>query len=467
MVTWTQKRVEGWGRFPTTEALCARPERWSEVQSALTDRNGDHILAHGLGRSYGDAALLTGGRIVLTRRLDRLLAFDPDSGWIRAEAGVSLEEVNNLFVPRGFFPPVVPGTQFVTLGGALAADIHGKNHHVHGSFGDHVRNVELLTADGRVVLTDREHEPELFEATLGGMGLTGVILAMDLQLMRIESPAIEIETVRVENLDHFFEVSAESAKWPYTVSWIDCLARGRHMGRGVFMRGRHAPAGAKPGGALLERLKKFADPILDVSAFETNWLLNRVSIQAFNETYFRLHRPGTESAVVPYTPFFFPLDMVRGWNKLYGSRGMMQYQPLVPHDPERRAMRAILESISKSGFASFLAVIKEFGEVQHGGLSFPRPGVTLALDFANHGKPLHDLMDHMDDIVLDAGGRLYLAKDARMTKDRFQRMYPEWQAWKAVRDRWDPNGVFSSDQAQRLGLVDTSVAARSAKAVAS
>ena len=218
MVTWTQKRVEGWGRFPTTEALCARPERWSEVQSALTDRNGDHILAHGLGRSYGDAALLTGGRIVLTRRLDRLLAFDPDSGWIRAEAGVSLEEVNNLFVPRGFFPPVVPGTQFVTLGGALAADIHGKNHHVHGSFGDHVRNVELLTADGRVVLTDREHEPELFEATLGGMGLTGVILAMDLQLMRIESPAIEIETVRVENLAHFFEVSAESAKWPYTVS---------------------------------------------------------------------------------------------------------------------------------------------------------------------------------------------------------------------------------------------------------
>ncbi len=458
MTAWREMTVEGWGRYPRSVARCARPERLAEVGQALADRDGSPVLAHGLGRSYGDAALLAGGRVVLTERLDRMLGFDASTGWLTAEAGVSLLDVIRTFAPRGFFPPVVPGTQLVTLGGALAADIHGKNHHVAGSFSDHVRRVHLLVADGRTVVCDREHEPELFHATVGGMGLTGVVLSMDLQLVAIESPWIELETVRVSNLDHFFEVSAGSEAWPYTVSWIDCAATGKAMGRGVFMRGRHAGPGAAPSGRLIERLKAVVEPLLDARPIEPDWLLNRATIRAFNETYFRMHGRGVQRSFVHYEPFFFPLDAVKNWNRLYGARGMMQYQPVVPPDPDHRAMRTILERISTSGFASFLAVIKEFGESHHSGLSFPRPGTTLALDFPNHGQPLLDLMDTLDDVVLDAGGRLYLGKDARVTRERFQRMYPEWRAWRAVRDHWDPDGVFASDLGRRLGLVQDGAA---------
>jgi len=449
---WVEREMYGWGRHPRVRSLVARPERRAEVKAALDDRGDEPLLAFGLGRSYGDAALISNGRMVLTRRLDRMLSFDPTTGWLEVEAGVSLEEIVRTFVPRGFFPPVVPGTQFVTIGGALGCDIHGKNHHVDGTFADHVRRVELLTGSGEVVVCDAEHAPELFWATVGGMGMTGIVLSLQLKLVPIDNPFIEMESVRVENLDHFFEVSAESGDFTHTVSWIDCVTSGAAMGRGIFMRGRYAPTGTRGSISLLQRVGELAPGLLDFRVDGPNWLLNSASIRAFNETYFRKQAKGVTRSTVHYAPFFFPLDNVRQWNRLYGERGFLQYQFVVPPDPDHRAIRQVLAEITRSGLGSFLAVIKEFGERTHPGLSFPAPGTTLALDFGHAGAPLLDLLDRLDAIVLESGGRVYLGKDARLPREMFRKMYPGWAAWKDVRDRWDPNNVFQSALGQRLGL---------------
>ncbi|MCB9734824.1 MAG: FAD-binding oxidoreductase [Deltaproteobacteria bacterium] len=444
--------MSGWGRYPVVRSRVARPERRADVFEAFGERNGHGFLAHGLGRSYGDAALIEDGQVVLTRRLDRMLAFDPDTGWLRCEAGVSIEDILEVFVPRGFFPPVTPGTKFVTVGGALGCDVHGKSHHVNGCWSNHVRRVELLTGSGDVVFCDAENEPELFAATAGGMGLTGVILSLEVKLARVASPYFEMDSIRVENLDHFLEVSADSQTTTNTMAWIDCVTRGRGMGRGIFMRGEVAPAELVPDPTALDKAMRLAAPLLDVPVDGPNWLLNKGTIRAFNEVYFRRHPKGAKRSVVHYDPFFYPLDAVNNWNRIYGKRGFLQYQLVVPRDPEQRALRAVLDEITKSGMGSFLAVIKEFGDQVNGGLSFPIPGVTLALDFANYGQPLYDLLDRLDAVVEDAGGRVYLGKDARLSRASFQRMYPEWEAWKAVRDRWDPQGVFRSELGKRLGL---------------
>lgn len=447
---WAPTKLEGWGRYPRHSAWVARPERMKDVENALSERDGHPVLAYGLGRSYGDAALIKDGRVVLTQRLNRMLDFDSETGWLRVESGVSLKEIIDTFLPRGFFPPVVPGTQFVTVGGALGCNIHGKNHHVDGCWGDHVRRVELLVASGDIVICDREREPELFWATVGGMGMTGVILSLEVKLERVESPGILMESVRVNNLDEFFEVSADSADFTHTVSWVDCVKQGASMGRGIFMRGRHAPADVQTGASPLDALASFAQRILDVRDLESNLWLNKATIKLFNEAYFRKTPAGTTSSAVHYVPFFFPLDAVDNWNYLYGSRGFLQYQMVVP---EKDAVREILEVISNSGMASFLAVIKEFGDKDHGGLSFPSRGTTLALDFPNFGTPLLDMMERLDDIVIASGGRVYLGKDARLSKAKFRQMYPEWEKWKAVRDAWDPNHIFQSELGRRLGLV--------------
>ena len=453
MVDWVRRQMEGWGRFPVVSADVSRPETQSEVVRAVKEANGHGLLAYGLGRSYGDTALLPDGRMVVTSRLDRMLAFDPATGWLHVEAGVSIEELLRVFVPRGFFPPVTPGTKFVTLGGALACDVHGKNHHQDGSISNHVRSFDLLVASGEVVRVTRATHPELFQATVGGLGLTGIVLAMEIKLTPIASPMIEMESVRVENLDHFFAVSSESGAFTHTVSWIDCVTGGKAMGRGIFMRGRHAGAETHTTTGLMGKVKDAAHPLLDVPVDGPGWLLNQATIRAFNEVYFRRHPRGLKASLVHYEPFFYPLDAVRHWNRIYGKRGFLQYQMVVPKDPEHRAMRAILEAITRSGMGSFLAVIKEFGPIDNGWLSVPRPGVTLALDFPNYGTPLMDLLERLDAITLDAGGRVYLGKDARLSRASFQRMYPDWAAWTATRDAADPKGLFRSAMGERLGLV--------------
>ena len=256
MDRWAEQTLAGWGRYPSIRGLAARPERRRDVTHALEDRDTDPVLAFGLGRSYGDAALIRDGRSILTKRLDRIISFDPRTGWLRCEAGISLKTLVDLFVPRGFFPPVVPGTQFVSVGGAIANDIHGKNHHVDGTIADHVKCVEVLTASGEVVTCDAEQEPELFWATVGGLGLTGIILALDIKLSPIHNPWIEMESIRVENLDHFFEVSAKSKGFTHTVSWIDSVTTGKNLGRGIYMRGRHAPEGTTDPSVLQQRPRR-------------------------------------------------------------------------------------------------------------------------------------------------------------------------------------------------------------------
>ncbi|MBN2801317.1 MAG: FAD-binding oxidoreductase [Deltaproteobacteria bacterium] len=443
MSTWAEQSLHGWGHYPVHGALVARPESPAEVAQALREHQGRGLLAYGLGRSYGDAPLLEGGQVLRTERLDRMLSFDDSTGWARIEAGVTVEDLARTFAPRGWFPPVVPGTWYVTAAGALANDIHGKNHHLDGTWADHVRRVELLTASGEVVVCDAEREPDLFWATVGGLGLTGLILSMEVRMVPIPGPYIEVETVKVRDLDHFFQVSAESGGYSHTVSWIDTTTRGRGMGRGHFMRGRWT-AERPPAGLHLPRLTVPFDA--------PNALLNRATITLFNEAYYQRQRAARVRAITGYEPFFFPLDAVDGWNRAYGPRGFLQYQLVVPHDPERRAIRAVMEAVTRSGMASFLAVIKEFGDRIHPHLSFPRPGVTLAMDFPNRGRPLLDLFDRLDRIVLDAGGRLYLGKDARLSRDTFRAMYPEWEGWRALRDTWDPEGVFRSSLGRRLGL---------------
>jgi decaprenylphospho-beta-D-ribofuranose 2-oxidase len=453
MAVWSTEKLWGWGRYPVIETLAARPERLSDVKTLLGEREHDSMLTFGLGRSYGDSNLLENGRMIKTERLNRIHSFDETTGWLRCEAGVSLKELIDLFVPRGFFPPVVPGTQFVTIGGAIGNDIHGKNHHVDGTFCDHIRSMDLLVASGEVITCGPDLESELFWATVGGLGLTGVILTVDVQLQRIDNPMIEMESIRVENLDHFFEVSAASKDFSHTVSWVDCISGGESMGRGIFMRGRHAGADATASKDLITQATEKLSSVLSVPFDGPSWLMNNWTMRAFNETYYRKHSKGMKSTVCHYEPFFFPLDFVRNWNRIYGSRGMLQYQLVVPHDPQHAAIREVLAHVTEAGMASFLSVIKEFGDNTHGGLSFPSPGVTLAMDFPNSGEPLLALLDRLDEIVVAAGGRIYLGKDARLSRANFRKMYPEWMEWNAVRDKWDPEGVFKSDLAIRLGLV--------------
>ena len=454
MATWNAMNLEGWGRTPVIPAEVARPESAAAAQDLLvaTREAGLPLLAHGLGRSYGDAALIRDGRVILTRRLDRLIDFDAETGWLRAEAGVSIETILEVFVPRGFFPPVTPGTKFVTLGGALACDVHGKNHHQDVCISNHIRSFDLLIASGEIITVTRETEPDIFGATAGGMGLTGIILAVEIKLTPIASPLISMESVRVNNLDEFFQVSGESGDFTHTVSWIDCLASGRSLGRGIFMRGRHAEASGVAPPSLLARAKNAVAPFLSVPVDGPSGLLNRTTVGAFNEVFFRKHKRGLVKSTPHFEPFFYPLDAIGDWNRIYGPRGFYQYQMVLPPEADNRALRATLDAISRSGMASFLAVIKEFGVQTNPGLSFPRPGVTLALDFANHGAALEDLFLRLDAITLEAGGRVYLCKDARLPRDTFRRMYPEWEAWKAVRDRLDPHHLFQSELGRRLGL---------------
>jgi decaprenylphospho-beta-D-ribofuranose 2-oxidase len=418
--------------------------------AAVARQDGTRLLARGLGRAYGDAALLSDGFTLLTERLDRFLGFDPETGWLRCEAGVTIDDIIRCFLPRGFFPPVVPGTRFVTVAGALASDIHGKNHHVAGSWSSHVRRVEVLTASGEVVQCDSSSRPELFWATAGGMGLTAIILSLEVRLARVHSSAIEMESIRVRNLDEFFEVSAESSDWPYTVGWVDGLKGEASLGRGMFMRGRHAPTESKS----QVGLARLVPPLfLNGRMLESNLLLNRATVRIFNAAYYRKNLRRAVRKTVAAGSFFFPLDAVANWNRIYGRRGFLQYQFVMPPDPERRGIRTALAEVAGSGVPSFLGVVKEFGDERHGGLSFPIPGVTVALDFPNVGEKLFELLERLDDLVVEAGGRVYLTKDARLNKKNFRRMYPDWERWKSVRDAVDPDGIFQSELGRRLGLV--------------
>jgi FAD/FMN-containing dehydrogenase len=406
----------------------------------------DVPLTRGLGRSYGDSSLPPPGRPLAANstRADRILGFDEASGILHAEAGLSLETLRRLLLPRGWFVAVTPGTQFVTLGGAVAADVHGKNHHVAGCFGAHVTAVTLRVADGRIVRCSPDEEPDLFRATIGGMGLTGHILDVSLRMVRVPSPWIRQESRRVPGIDAFLDALEEAARrWPFTVGWIDCLSRGKSMGRGILIQGGWAEANEAP----RERPRPLAGPAVPFQMPEL--LLNPLSIRAFNELYYRRHFRQVARGIVHPDTFFYPLDAIRHWNRMYGRRGFTQYQAVIPREAGRAGVRRFLETLTRQGAASFLAVIKDCGPEGTGMLSFPKPGISVALDI-----PIRDgtqrVVDALNERVIEEGGRIYLAKDAFTRPEHFRRMEPRLEAFRAVRERWDPERRIRSAQSVRL-----------------
>ena len=415
--------ITSWGRL-SREPHDVRhlSHRHALTRQIASDHPG---LAYGMGRSYGDVCLNPGGTLWKTTGLDRFIAFDANTGRLRCEAGVLLRDVQRLMVPRGWILPVTPGTQMVTVGGAIANDVHGKNHHRLGSFGDSVRALRLFRIDGQIIDCGPDHEPDWFAATVGGLGLTGIIAEADIQLRRIPGPWLDTETVPYRNLDEFFALADSSEDgWEHTVSWIDCM--NRQGGRGIFMRGNPVDAGERRLPQPHQRTLPFTPPLS---------LVNRLSLKPFNFSYYHLNRLKAGKAIVHYEPFSYPLDNLLEWNRMYGPKGFYQYQSVVPREHGQEAVAAMLKAIADSGEGSFLAVLKTFGNRPSIGLlSFPRPGVTLALDFPNRGNRTHRLFERLDAIVREAGGRLYPAKDARMPRDLFESGYPRLPEFLRYRD---------------------------------
>lgn len=384
-------------------------------------------LAFGNGRSYGDSCLATSGHVIYTRPLDRLIAADWERGVLRAEAGTTLEQVLEVAIPRGWMLPVTPGTKYATLGGAVANDVHGKNHHVRGTFGRHVRRFGLERSDGASLECAPDSHAELFAATIGGLGLTGLITWVEIQLMPIHSSLIDATNIRFSNLDEFFALSERlDPLHEYSVAWVDCQSRGAALGRGIFMVGDHASDGPLE----VDRRKKHTVPFtLPVPLF------NRVTLRAFNELFYRQQRRDEVRSRVSYDGYFYPLDGILEWNRIYGRAGFQQYQCVVPTPNARDAIRAILDAIATSRTGSFLAVLKRCGDISSPGLlSFPIEGTSLALDFPQRDAANARLFAQMDSIVREAGGRIYPAKDAHMQGADFRAAYPQWQQLEALRD---------------------------------
>ncbi|MCP3871008.1 MAG: FAD-binding oxidoreductase [Gammaproteobacteria bacterium] len=408
-----------WGRYPKTRQQ-GIPIRWGHHRLPLEPEDDRRALPFGAGRSYGDSCLNDGGILLETRHLDRFVDFDEHTGVLRCEAGVLLSDILDLFVPRGWFLPVTPGTRFVTVGGAIANDVHGKNHHRAGTFGCHVPRFELLRSDGSRLLCSSQENPGWYNATIGGLGLTGLITWAELRLKPIPGPWIHQETIRYDNLQDFFSLSADSdTAFEYTVAWVDCQARGSSLGRGLFMGGNSCdeqhPAVERPSGL---KLSVPLDPPIS--------LINRFTLKAFNTAYYHRQRSPRRTTRVYYEPFFYPLDSISNWNRIYGPRGFLQYQCVIPQSNGPGAIKEMLKRISARGAGSFLAVLKMFGAKPSPGLlSFPRPGVTLALDFPNQGEKTLQLLDYLDEVVVAGAGAVYPAKDARMSRKSFQHYYPQ------------------------------------------
>lgn len=418
-----------WGRYPnapqTGHACHWRSELATQLDSIVREQSS--TLPFGNGRSYGDSCLAASDHVVQIRSLDRFIQVDWENGVVLAEAGVTLAEILAISIPKGWFLSVTPGTQFATLGGAIANDVHGKNHHLRGTFGNHVLRFGLLRHAQENLICSPSENPELFAATIGGLGLTGVIEWAEIRLMPIRSSQIDSTVVRFAGLSEFFALSAElDHQHEYSVAWIDCLAKGKNIGRGVFIVGDHARYG---------QLEADQRPKLRIPLTPPRSLINNLSLRAFNETYWRLHPTQRTQQRSSYEPFFYPLDRILHWNRIYGLKGFQQYQCVIPDAVAEVAMRALLGAIADSGQGSFLAVLKRCGDIASPGLlSFPLPGTSLALDFPQKAELDRALFPRLDAIVREAGGRLYPAKDAHMTGGDFRQAYSAWEQLEALRD---------------------------------
>lgn len=415
--------VSSWGRLSHWDHEVRSLHSRSQIRNQIkSDHQG---LAYGMGRSYGDVCLNPKGLLWHTVGLDRFISFDMTTGRLVCEAGVLLRDIQRVFIPQGWILPVTPGTQMVTVGGAIANDVHGKNHHFAGSFGNHLHRLTIARTDGTGIECGPTLLPEWFSATVGGIGLTGVIVEVELQLVPVVSPWLNSETLPFEGLSEFFRLAhASEADWQYTVSWIDCLAKGQV--RGLFMRANPGEQDENTPPKNRALTLPFVPPVS---------LVNPFSLKLFNQFYFNSKKNQTGLKKVYYEPFFYPLDHVRHWNRMYGRKGFFQYQTVIPPETGIDAIQAMLDEIARSNEGSFLSVLKTFGTKQSVGmLSFPKPGVTLALDFPNKNTQTQKLFERLDAIVREAGGRNYLAKDARMPKALFEMGYPRLQEFLRYKD---------------------------------
>lgn len=433
------KKIAGWGNFPICNPESHQsPATKTVCQSLMAARP---CLARGLGRSYGDAANFE--NIIDTKRLNHFISFDEDFGILSCQAGVSLNAILSIVMPLGWFLPVTPGTSFVTIGGAIASDVHGKNHHLNGSFSDHVISMDVVLGSGEILTLSADEYTDLFLATCGGMGLTGIIFSVVLKLIPINSNKIQQQVIRTPDLEQTLAQFSKYSDSTYSVAWIDCLALGAALGRSLVILGEHCAG---------ESLAPGNNSSLIVPKCFPSFVLNKYCIKAFNSIYHRKSlRTHTES-IVNYRKFFYPLDNLQHWNRMYGSNGFVQYQFVLPKDGGFEGMKEILVKIADSGEGSFLAVLKEFGVNNGNYLSFPIEGFSLALDFKLNQKVIK-LIKELDEIVLRFNGRVYLAKDSLMTESTFKSAYPQWEDFMQVREKYGAIGKFSSDLAKRVGLV--------------
>lgn len=433
-------KLHGWGRYPVVDAEVTRIARENAALEIIA-ASPQAITPRGLGRSYGDSSI--GKHVVDFSLQDRFISFDDSSGLLCCEAGTSLHDILKVFIPKGWFLPVTPGTQFVTVGGAIASDVHGKNHHLDGSFSQHLESFRILTGLGEIIECSAQQHEDLFRASCGGMGLTGLILTAKIRLRRIASSDILCRSLRANNLQQLLQLFEEHSNSPYSVAWIDCLKSGEQLGRSILILGEHAKDGP---------LQVASEAAITVPPFFPGAALNSFSISAFNALYF--HRSPKTAALqrVSYRPYFYPLDSLNHWNRMYGSSGFVQYQFMIPKSSGAEAMRRILGEIAASGRGSFLAVLKTFGPGNNNDLSFPGEGWTLALDFRCDAIVL-SLLDRLDEMVLAAKGRVYLTKDARLKAAHFRVIYPNWEKFEATRARYGAHGRFASAQSLRLGLL--------------
>ena len=430
-------KISGWGNYPIQESQCLKPPT-TALLCAAVNREAS-ILARGMGRSYGDSA--NAKKVLETSYCNHFIDFDELTGKFTAESGITLREILSVIVPKGWFLPITPGTSYVTLGGAIACDVHGKNHHIAGTFGEHVTSLNLALGTGELITASKHENIDLFHATCGGMGLTGVIISATIQLIPIQSSLVNQQTIKANSIEDACRSFEDNNDATYSVAWIDCLAKGKNLGRSVLVLGEHA----KEGGLEIELKESVSVPFNTPSA-----LLNNMTMKAFNSAYWQKTKH-KKYQTIPLMQYFYPLDAIGNWNKLYGKAGFLQFQCVIPKSDGVANMRLLLTEVAKSGEGSFLAVLKQFGKANDNFLSFPTEGYTLALDFKLNSSTFQTV-SRLEAMTVDMGGRLYLAKDAVMQETTFKTTYPKWERFEAVRKQYGAIGKFSSAQSQRLGL---------------